>query len=725
MANNMHTQSSLNDLISVRANRATVFHKYISQKEVGLKIFKEMNERIIDLGEGKMGIPMDDVTQKVGLLSQCQGLQTLVSLAKDFKLGFDEMFDGVENQKGTIREIMDAMLEDIVSTIKHKNAEGKDRYIFDASPYDSAHFTEKCSSIETITWVLPSLFQILKYHAEIGEVCKWEKDLVGIIRYGVDYINVSFIDEEDTDGTGLKKGWNFTRYCEEPSLYFSYTVAECYLDFFSTFEDVLQYAYAKRNNRLYGIAVDDDVKTAYEAKAEEFIAKKDKEVASEKIARHDTYNEMVRLYRLINDLEELEELRIDDTRFGLLEKNCQNVAQAVWGYVRKSLGDKFFYNDLATTLVEDDLRMSTTSDALFNTVYIVNIMIDGGLDEIFQMKQRSAAESKNDAEAAMHQREYDNLLESCQLAVQRAFRTYESLKNDSKEYIVDQFLIGFNERFEYHKALVGELRKLRMKVFSLLPMLIHTNNIVSEYLVQYPQANMRKYLENILDNRYVKDGEVRWIWENDGYFSGSNYYYIYALNEFYAYYKKYEERYIAYNKKNEETEAAIIAGYREKLNAPEGEITLLKQEKQRADEEIAQRDAEISRLKQALLEVPTPVEDAVREIINEEMDQQFAERMARVFTHAAKALTLTEVDATEDPDGTYAKVCAAVLEMLTADIFAGYYSGQRKVKSTEDYEQRTKAFKGDVRETVYGYLSSINNSIDGKTSKLRKFFDKD
>ena len=43
----------------------------------------------------------------------------------------------------------------------------------------------------------------------------------------------------------------------------------------------------------------------------------------------------------------------------------------------------------------------------------------------------------------------------------------------------------------------------------------------------------------------------------------------------------------------------------------------------------------------------------------------------------------------------------------------------------EDYEQRTKAFKGDVRETVYGYLSSINNSIDGKTSKLRKFFDKD
>ena len=722
--NNTQVLSSLEDLIDVRASKNNVFHKYISQKEVGLKIFKELNARIQDLGDGKMGIPMDDVSKKVGLLPQCQGLLTLVSLAKDFKLGFDEMFDGVHDQKGTIREIMDAILEDIVGTIKHINAEGKTRYIFDASPYDSAHFTEKCSSIDTITWVLPALCQILKYHAEIGEVCKWEKDLVGIIRYGIDYINVSYINEDSTQESGLMQGWNFTRYCEEPSLYFSFVVSECYLEIFSTFEDVLGYAYAKRNFRDYGAKIDEEIKAAHDKKAEEFIAKKDKEVASEKIARHDTYNELVRLYRLVNDLEELEELRIENTRFGLLEHNCQEVAATVWEFVKKNLGDKFFYNNLTTTLGEDDLRISTTSDALFNSVYIVNIMIGGGLDEQFELKIARALEQKNLTEAEQLQRELDNLLESCQLATQRAFRTYESLKADSKDYIVDQFLVGFNERFEYHKALVGELRKLRMKMFSLLPMLIHTNNVVSEFLVKYPQVNMRKYLENILDNRYVEDGVIHWIWENDGYFSGSNYYYVNALNEFYTYYKNYEERYIAFNKRNEAARAEIITAYREELNGPEGELTQLKLEKQQQSEELALKDAEIARLRQALAEVPTPVEDAVREIINQELDAQFAARAADMFTTATKALTLKEIDPTEDPDGTYAKMCNAMLAMLTADIFAGYYSAPRKIKSAEEYAKRTKAFTDDVQETVNSYLSSINNSTDG-TSKLRKFFDKD
>lgn len=717
-------QSSLADLIDVHASKANVFHRYIKQKDVGLKIFNELNARIQDLGDGKMGIPMDDVGQKVGLLPQCQGLLTLVSLAKDFHLGFDEMFKDIPDQKGTIRQIMDAILEDIVSTVKHVNDEGKTRYIFDVSPYNSTHFTEKCSSIDSITWVVPALLQILKYHAEIGEVCKWEKDLVGIIRYGIDYINVSFINEETTQETGLMQGWNFTRYCEEPSLYFTFTVGECYLDFFSTFEDVLGYAYAKKHFRDYGLAINPELKEAHDKKAEEFVAKKDKEVSSERIARHDTYNELVRLYRLLNDLEELEELRIENTRFGLLEHNCQTVAASVWEFVKKDLGDKFFYNNLTTTLVEEDLRISTTSDALFNTVYIINIMIGGGLDETLQMKIDRAVLQNNEAEADQYQRELDNLLESCQLATQRAFRTYESLKADSKDYIVDQFLIGFNERFDYHKSLVGELRKLRMKMFSLVPMLIHTNNVVSEFLVKYPQANMRKYLEYILDNRYAEDGVIHWIWENDGYFSGSNYYYVNALNEFYTYYKTYEERYIAFNKRNEDARAEIIADYRETLTAPEGEITLLKLEKQQQSEELARKDAEIARLQQALAEVPTPVEDAVREIINEEMNQQFASRMAAAFSQAAKALTLKEIDPTEDPDGTYRKMVSSLLAMFTAEIFSDYYSGPRKIKSAEEYTKQTKAFSGDVQETVYAYLSSIRNSTDG-SSKLRKFFDKD
>ena len=738
-----------------RGGQDTIFPVYKPKDEIGKNIFKALNARLIDLGNDKLGIPMDDVEKKVGLLSQCQGLQTLVSLVNDFGLKFDDTSYDRKHHR-SIRNIMDGILKDIINKLRVSNIEinedadeeenAKEMFVFDASPYDSAHFDTNISSIETITWVLPTFFQILVIHANEGQICKWERNLVRIIRYGIRYINDSYIDgSKNPDGKGLKIGWNFAKDCEEPSLYFTFTVGECFLDMFSTFDQVLKHPYNVMYHEKYGTEIDEDAQSKFLSQQEKFPQEEIENADKAKdIARHDPYNELVRLFRMINsndrmgEQDKFEEIAVDTTgRYGILEARLKDVAREVWKYVQNNLADKFFYNDLATTLTEDDLRMSTTSDALFNTVYIVNILIDAGMDELLQLEMRqaqiksedpdaTAQEQQKQANLAMQkQREYNNLLESCQLAVQRAFRTYESMKGDGKDYIVDQFLIGFNERFITHKDRVGDLRKLRMRVFSLLPMLIHTNNVINTYLVKYPQVNMQKYAGYIMENRFTKEVEGRlkteWIWEKDGYFSGSNYYYVNAVKELYEYYEEYEDKYIPIGANNQKKEQE----YYKKLTAPDGEITLLKaqHEKEAEDQarQIAQRDAQIAQLEQDLeaeKQNKSPIEKDIRELIHDELDQQFLFRMTQVFAQAAKALAPNTVDSTPDENGGYARMYAAMLEMIVAESYAKSPTFARC--TPDDFAEQTRYFKNDLRAIINHNIDDISGDLHHRSNMLAK-----
>lgn len=709
--------SSVEEILKNTATNKTIFNEYIEKNKIGEYIFKELNKRF-----HKNGFVMQDSSKDVGILSQCHSMQTLVSLAQDFGLDFntDNFFPG---QKGTIRQIMDMVIEDVIDRIVAKDEDGRPiGYVFDASPYDTEHFSVKYSNIDTITWVVTSFLLILRYHAKVKEVCKWEDTLVDIIKYGVNYINEAFIVSTGKQNTGLDTGWNFTKDCKEPSLYFTFTVCECYLDLFNTFAPFLQYLDAEKNSRMYGIEMNAELEELYNEKKKEYDKNRNRKVGKLQ-ARYDEYNELARVFRRINDIDDYEDLRTENTLYGTFENNCKAVAQKVWEYVRTDLAENFFYNDLRNTVTEAELRMSTTSDVLFNTVYIVNIMVGAGLDEKIDLERKAALIRGNLEEARKKEREYENLLESCLLAVQKAFRTYESLRASGKEYIVDQFLIGFNEDFDGHPIAVSELRKLRMRCFSLLPVLIHTNNVVSEYLVRYPQYNMKKYLEYILDNRLVaKDGSAAWIWETDGFFSGSNYYFVLALNEFFVYHEQYEKTYIEIGRKNKEREEEIKAKHLEQLQGP-GEI-IGKQNIQLAakDDEIRAGQEKIAALQAELDGIKRPVEDAVREVIIEEMEKNLAPMMTEVFKHAAKVLTIPSVDPTKDTGKTYANLNKSLSDMLLVAMLSNYAKVTGNAVA-EDYVKLKSELLGDVNEVALGYVGSVENAADGK-SVLRKMFDK-
>lgn len=693
----------LNEIIESRET-SSVFYRYKSRSEIGKKIFAELYKRFAKREGRRMGFYMDDVSREIGILSQCQSLQALMLLASDFDLGFDDVNLLERGENISIRDIMDIVIEDIYESVK---TEEKGVYRFDASPYETDLFTSQYSSVETITWVVPTFLLVLKYHASVHEICKWEDELVDVISYGIKYLCDAYVDGSfATSDNKMNIGWNFTKDCEEPSLYFSFAVSECYMDFYRTFKDYLQFEEAKRTHEKYPeIPIPRELKEALAAHEQDYAEQFEMpdpgfNEKGKQLTKFDEYNELARLYRRINQGVET----IEKSLYGELEGKCKAVASEAWRLVQDRLADQFFCNDLNRTISDEEIRMSTTSDALFNSIYIINILINGGYDEDLSIERESALNLGDKEKAARLQREYNELLESCQLSLQRTQRTYESLKKDSQEYIVDQFLIGFNEKFLTHRDLVRELRKRRMRVFSLVPMLIHTNNVISEYLIKYPQASMRKYLSYILESRLNENNHSKWIWEYDGFFSASNYYYISALSDFYNYYNDYESTCVKISEENKDITEEIKRKHMEELTKS-GVISDLNKENKRLS-------AEIALLKTELAEKTTPVEDAVALVIQREVQRSLPAMLCGVLNDAAKGLVPAVIDETPctAEHKELKKAMTALMMAVISDNILDNVRGKTVAEKQKGFQTLSKDVHKDMVRCVKTYISQINDS---------------
>ena len=704
----------------------SVFSKYRPKSEIGESILRDLYTTYgKGTGETKKGrgFFLVDGSKDVGVLSQCQSLQALLLLASEFGLKFDIDYTG-KGADRTIRAVMDEVIEDLLTDkiksvdavdengnpVLDENGNAKKQYVFDASPYETELFSVEYSNVDAIRWVIPTFLLVLKYHAEQGEICKWEDQLIDVISYGLDYINGAYIGTnllgEELTSDKLEIGWNFTKDCEEPSLYYTFAVAECYISFYRTFEDHLKYQEAIRTEQETGglIPIPDELKKYHAAIVDDYQKKmarpepgyKDEANKLRKIARFDTPYELVRVYKRITGGHE----EIDGTRYGDLEYRCSTVAEEIWRLVKNDFADNFFYNDLHAKISAEDIRMSTTSDALFNSVYIINTLIDAGVDEQLLLKYAVEKAKGNEEEAEKLLREYNDLLETCQLASQKALRTYEMLKKEGKEYIVDQFLIGFNENFETHKSLIKELRKRRMRVFSLLPMLIRSNNLISEYLVRYPQANMSKYLGYILENRRKdRNGKDTWLWEIDGFFSASNYYYVAALGQFYSYYETYEKNYIRISDENDEDTKRIREEYLTELTE-KGQIAQLNDELRDKAAEMEslrlEKDTEIQRLETALANKRSPIEDAVKAILEETMREQLPTLFCAYMEKVAESYARLQLELKKNPRFKYQKAAER-----------DDYQAALDFKAVID-----KFIVSYVSKTLFGELDSLETGVE-------------
>ena len=152
----------------------------------------------------------------------------------------------------------------------------------------------------------------------------------------------------------------------------------------------------------------------------------------------------------------------------------------------------------------------------------------------------------------------------------------------------------------------------RISTYDLVPLYCNTYNLIFNYVIKYPQKEMRENLAWLLENKASDD----WYWTKDGFSINNNLYYIYALDSFYSYYKKYEADFLDAD------------GLSSSLKKKEREIVKIKEanEKERqAAEEKFKRDLEdISRKR-------SPLDQEVENITQSVLEREFSQRFEKSF----------------------------------------------------------------------------------------------
>jgi len=302
-----------------------------------------------------------------------------------------------------------------------------------------------------------------------------------------------------------------------------------------------------------------------------------------------------------------------------LKWNLEKISNDIWEKAKDKLEDNFVYDDfnfkVATT---EAIQSGGQTNTLFAGLLHISICLYSKYDFVVSYTKDDGSKFA-DGSKKFGRKAYDNMQNIMLLHVQRAQRFFDKLSEKKKAFGVDFLILRFPENFsdevkEKDYPTDGEtaerLRKQLIRITSLTPMLLKTNNLISKYVVQYPQKQMGESLVQIWEKRFSERNEkteggnkkFRNLWESDGYHAMSNYYYVGALFDFYDYYKEYEEKYIKnlekmkkelrdkgedtkalqvyYKKKDDEIER-LKEDYKNQLKNKDDEIL---KEKTRADE---------------------------------------------------------------------------------------------------------------------------------------------
>ena len=692
-------------------------YKYRSKKDIGKYIFDDFVKYNRDKTKKDNCFIFSDEIEEVGLISQLQGVQVLAMLWEEFGLDVD------------LKKLL-SLIDDVLSRIK--TAEGQ--YRFDATPYlmDTHQFDEKYAYIDSLTWFMSAACSIFRLIINNGLDLGQERldQLINGFVYGFKYITSSFIDVEDK--SNFSYGWNYTGESKTPSLYFTFAVSEVLIDIYSTFETTIR----ESETNLVKFEIDEKFKGSSEEYAAEIKAKKDQieQVFVDYLNTcNQTDEEKAREKDIFNQVNDGVGVYEEGSLYQLLEEQCKKAANDVWGLTKSKLAENFFSFDLKSNIPEEVIEQSITSDVLFNSVFIINILINAGLDE--DAEDRINYYTLNESveyKAALE--EYDEMRDIMRLGYDNVYQTYVKLRKKQKDYIVNEYILTLAEDFAPDfSAKVKEMRKARIRIFSLMPLLVKTKTAMSEFVIRYPQYDMQLYLEQILDCRYLaEEGTKFWIWERDGYSSSSNYYFVNALSSFYDYYQEYELEYAKNATKNKEAKLKIREEYKKELESEGGEIYNCRHQLKEKDLEIEEKNKIVEELKLKIDEFKSDplretltnfVYKAIKERI-EDLITDFFKGMAKDITSNAKKRATDRRNGIENADTSSVAVEETSFEDSLAELLLSIMSEPMvDVLYADDVKpedidkkliQTTKRTKIDLRKVLYYYIRQINLSGDGE-----------
>lgn len=579
----------------------TIFYDYEKRETIGLYIYAEL----LDKYDEKIGFLLSDDIREAGLLTQAQGACSLDVLIGDYKIM--SVLDESDSAK------LKAIYEKTIKYILNKVVCEDGSFLFDATPYNVDIFNNEYAYVDSMTWVVSALLGALSFCEADSKIVEGDttvsfsdedqKKMLSIISYCIKYLVDCFIDITDKKEKKLSQGWNFTKNCSEPSLYFTYAVSECYLDIYDTFKQIID----KHNIEDKIEQIKSSSTYSLESDTDFYLY-----LSAEDRMAYESINEDSEEFKLKKKL--FDYVNGDGDFYYTLEKQVKLAAKNAWSLVKDGIDSKFYNNNLSGVVDGSTIESSSSSDALFNNVFVINNVITGALDE--EISDR-LARAVDDDEMNRIQSEYDNLLETLQAALQRTIRYNKTLQSKQKDYVINDYIISCNELFEGEVSKKSqELRKKRIKAFTISPLLVKTNNLISEFLTKYPQYEMIKYLDELLMKKRSTDGEDNyiWIWENGEYQVTSNYYYLTSLSSFYKYIDTYESRFSVIDHDNESYKASLLDAQLQELRKT-GEIFKLTDQKnklQNANDELQNQIRELESRE-------SEVEKVIRNLLKEEV----------------------------------------------------------------------------------------------------------
>lgn len=629
----------------LRKDSRGVFNLYRNRNDIGNELTKSFIE--YDLNKRSDGFLINEAMPTAGMISQCYGLLTIMEYVK---------FDiDIENYADVCSKI-NVVFNDILSRVYSRDDE---TLVFDATPYvndanikqyieSAALFLRVlievrgvlCNDYDKNRNVLEINSEFVEYSEEGGaqertlaEIRFVEKLISKTICFindsallangeeGVDY----YLDGSDTplldaDGLNVKyKGWTFTQIPAdkhsktEMSLIHTYLVCDAYLSFYEFFPKSIDLIRKLRNA----------------------ISSK---LIEEGRATHDGYLDMS-----IDEFSDIiKDANLSD--YGLEIDNDDIQFQRDFEYVRsiykifhkfnkvivdsghyvdtqfaKNDTTRYFFNHNFKQVTSEDIENSSASDAMFNVLFAINIMMAAGVDLDYK---------DNDLMGEY----YDKL----QYSIPNVQRFYKKLTRDGKGDMFDKYILKLSnaiptddqdsEGSVYNQA--KEIRKQHIVMLGLSPLIIKTYCIVSKYLIPYPQYDMRTYKNEIIQKKMPNT----WLWDDEEYNLINNYNYVYALRLFYDYYEIYERPYSLDKAKYIEEKEAEIA----KLNEA------IKDQKDSFKEKLAQAQREKQLTIQDYEEIlvserekydkkKAPIEKEIESIVNNAMEKSVTEILRRTL----------------------------------------------------------------------------------------------
>lgn len=601
-------------------------YKYYPQTLFGKAIYEDFVEYN---GQEDIFKFSDDFAES-GILSQLEGFQFIAMLAEDFGLNPQEYGD-------KIRNLLDSILDSIT------DANGN-LLRLDASPYlkDSTLFSNGDFYIDSMTWFMSMVCSVIRLIKkdngfEIG--AEREKRLFTAFRQCMKYLTNHFIDGGEPDNKFVS-GWNYTgnKDITSPSLYFTFAVSEVLIDIFTTFESTIR----DYETKLVQEEIEKRLANDPDADQESILAKQRQiQDTNDAFISEVPLKELEDEKRCFAGINEEKEAFEEGSLYAKLEEQCKIAARNIWAIVKDKLTDEFFAPNVTSTVSAETIEQSITSDALFNNIFIINILMNAGLDEDKEddINYFSVGGSPKYLEALQ---EYDEMRNTMRLGYDRVYQMYSKMKKANKEYKINDYTLSFTEDFSGDFiAKTQELRRAHIRVFSLMPLLVKTKTTMSDFVIRYPQFDMQLYLETILDNRYVgKDGKKRWIWEKDGYSSSSNYYFLSALNDFYGYYNEYELKYSENAYKNDREKETIQSEYFKVLETKGHEIYNLRQDLKNANarnEELSQKNAQLDA--DLAEQKANPIYKALTDFVTKTIQDNIKDIVSNLFGQMAASIS--------------------------------------------------------------------------------------